>query len=81
MLQIPHIGPNAAILNLCADKIKVKKLLAFHNIPTAKWDYAYTINDEINKNLEFPLMVKPANVDSALGVTNESVAKIGRAHV
>ena len=74
MLQIPHIGPNAAILNLCADKIKVKKLLAFHNIPTAKWDYAYTINDEINKNLEFPLMVKPANVDSALGVTNESVA-------
>ena len=73
MLQIPHIGPDASILNLCMDKIRVKKLLTFHNIPTAKWDYAYAIDDEINKNLEFPLIVKPAHADNLFGVNNESV--------
>lgn len=73
MLQIPHTGPDVSILNLCADKIRVKKILAFHNIPVAKWDYAYAVDDEINKELEFPLIVKPANADNLFGITNESV--------
>lgn len=73
MLQIPYIGPNSLILSLCMDKIRVKKLLTFHNIPIAKWDYAYAIDDEINKDLEFPLIVKPANIDNSFGIDNKSV--------
>lgn len=72
-LQIPYTGSNPFTLALCIDKIRVKKLLAFHNIPTPKWDYAYVLEDEIDENLRYPLIVKPGNTDNSIGITNESV--------
>lgn len=71
--QIPYTGSNALTLALAADKIQFKKVLAYHSIPTPKWDYAYEIDDEINTDLKFPLIVKPGNTDNSFGITNESV--------
>jgi len=71
--QIPYTGSNPFTLALCMDKIKVKKLLQFHNIPTPKWDYAYSLEDEISDELDFPLIVKPAQSDNSIGITNESI--------
>jgi len=73
LLQIPYTGSNPFTLGLCIDKIRVKKLLSYHGIPTPKWDYAYSINDEIDSGLKYPLIVKPANNDSSIGITNDSV--------
>ncbi len=73
ILQIPYTGSNPTTLALCIDKIRVKKLLDYHNIPTPKWDYAYTIDDSIDDELQYPLIVKPANTDNSIGVTNDSV--------
>ncbi len=73
ILQIPYTGSNPSTLSLCIDKIRVKKLLSFHGIPTPKWDYIYSMDDEINPNLRFPLIVKPSNTDNSIGITNESV--------
>ncbi|MDD5623644.1 MAG: ATP-grasp domain-containing protein [Candidatus Peribacteraceae bacterium] len=73
ILQIPYTGSNPFTLSLCIDKIRVKKLLAYHNIPTPKWDYAYTLDDDINESLRYPLIVKPANTDNSIGITNDSV--------
>jgi len=72
-LQIPYTGSNPFTLSLCIDKIRVKKLLSYHNIPTPKWDYAYSINDDIRTDLKYPLIIKPANTDNSIGITNESV--------
>lgn len=72
-LQIPYTGSNPFTLALCIDKIRVKKLLAFHEIPTPRWDYAYTMDDEIDETLKYPLIVKPGNTDNSIGITNESV--------
>lgn len=72
-LQVPYTGSNPFTLGLCIDKIRVKKLLSYHGIPTPKWDYAYTIKDEINDELKYPLIVKPANSDNSIGITNDSV--------
>lgn len=72
-LQIPFTGSNSLVIALCQDKIKTKKLLNFHNIPIPAWDYAYTVNDIINKDLAYPLLVKPGNSDSSFGITNSSV--------
>jgi len=55
------------------DKIKMKKLLTYHEIPTADWDYAYRLTDKINDELEYPLIVKPANSDNLVGVSNSSI--------
>lgn len=73
VLQIPYTGSNPSTLSLCIDKIRVKKLLTYHNIPTPQWDYAYTLEDEISEELQYPLIVKPANTDNSIGITNESV--------
>lgn len=72
-LQIPYTGSNPFTLGLCIDKIRVKKLLNYHNIPTPKWDYAYTLEDEIRDDFRYPLIVKPANTDNSIGITNDSV--------
>jgi len=72
-LQIPYTGSNPFTLALCIDKIRVKKLLAFHEIPTPRWDYAYTLDDEIDETLKYPLIIKPGNTDNSIGITNESV--------
>jgi D-alanine-D-alanine ligase len=73
VLQLPYTGSNPFTLGLCIDKIRVKKLLTYHNIPTAKWDYVYSINDNIRDDLKYPLIVKPANTDNSIGITNDSV--------
>jgi len=72
-LQIPYTGSNPFTLSLCIDKIRVKKLLSYHDIPTPSWDYAYSMDDEIDEDLKYPLIVKPGNTDNSIGITNDSV--------
>ncbi len=75
MLNIPYTGSNPATLALCIDKIRMKKLLDFHDIPTPNWDYVYDPKDEIDAALRYPLIVKPANADNSIGITNDSVVR------
>jgi len=74
-LQIPYTGSNPFTLGLCIDKIRVKKLLSYHKIPTPEWDYIYSLDDDIREDLTYPLIVKPANTDNSIGITNESVVR------
>jgi len=73
VLQIPYTGSNPFTLGLCIDKIRVKKLLSYHKIPTPEWDYVYSLDDNIRDDLRYPLIVKPANTDNSIGITNDSV--------
>lgn len=73
ILQVPYTGSNPFTLGLCIDKIRVKKLLSYHGIPTPRWDYVYDMNDRLADNLRYPLIVKPSNTDNSLGITNDSV--------
>jgi len=72
-LQIPYTGSNPFALGLCIDKIRVKKLLNYHKIPTPKWDYVFKMTDKIREDFDYPLIVKPANADNSIGITNDSV--------
>ena len=74
-LQIPYTGSNPFTLGLCIDKIRVKKLLSYHKIPTPEWDYVYSLDDDIRDDLKYPLIVKPANTDNSIGITNDSVVR------
>lgn len=73
ILQIPYTGSNPFTLALSLDKIRVKKLLTYHGIPTPKWDYAYYLDDKISDELQYPLIVKPGNTDDSIGITNDSI--------
>ena len=72
-LQIPFTGSNSFTIAQSLDKIAFKKILAYHNIPTPKWDYAYSEEDDIREDLEYPLIVKPSIGDNSIGITNDSV--------
>jgi len=74
-LQTPYTGSNPFTLGLCIDKIRVKKLLSYHKIPTPEWDYVYSLEDDIREDLSYPLIIKPANTDNSIGITNDSVVK------
>jgi D-alanine-D-alanine ligase len=73
ILQVPYTGSNPYTLALCLDKIRVKKLFAFHHIPTPRWDYLYAADEAFDENFPLPAIVKPANSDSSIGITNDSV--------
>ena len=73
ILQVPYTGSNPFTLSLCLDKIRVKKLFAFHHIPTPRWDYLYDLDEAFEENFPLPAIVKPANSDSSIGITNDSV--------
>ena len=73
VLEIPYTGSNPFTLSLCIDKIRVKKLLSYHKIPTPEWDYVYSLKDQVREDLKYPLIVKPANTDNSIGITNDSI--------
>jgi D-alanine-D-alanine ligase len=73
VLRIPYTGCNPATLALCLDKIKSKKLLSYHNLPTPKWDYLTSTRDVVNDDLDFPLIIKPANMHNSIGIDNNAV--------
>jgi D-alanine-D-alanine ligase len=72
-LGIPYTGSNPLSLALCIDKIKVKKLLEHHGLPTPKFDYVFQKDEKIREDLRYPLMVKLANTDNSIGISNRSV--------
>lgn len=73
ILQIPFMGSSPQTLALALDKVNVKKMLEYHEIPTPEWDMIDDLSEEVNPTLTYPLIVKPANADHSLGISNDSV--------
>lgn len=72
-LGIPYTGSNPLTLALCIDKVKVKKILEQQGLPTPKFDYVFQKDEPIREDLRYPLMVKLANTDNSIGISNASV--------
>ncbi len=72
-VRLPFTGSSSFALTLCRDKVMAKKILAFHKVPTPKWDYICHFGEELDKSLQFPLIVKPSQSDNSFGITNDSV--------
>jgi len=72
-LGVPYTGSNPLTLALCIDKVKVKKLLEHAGLPTPRFDYVFSKDEPIREDLRFPLMVKLANTDNSIGISNNSV--------
>ena len=75
LLQIPYTGSSSATISQCIDKITVKKLFQYHEIPTPAWDYVYSMDEQVRDDLHFPLIVKPSDTDNSYGISNQSVVK------
>jgi D-alanine-D-alanine ligase len=72
-LGIPYTGSGVLTLALSLDKCMSKKVFIQNSIPTPKYQLFKNINTALEKNLTFPLIVKPNREGSAKGITKTSV--------
>ena len=70
--QVPHIGSSEISLKLCENKINMRKVLEYHEMPLAKWDYLESQNEELDDTLKFPLIVKTSISTDANGRHNKN---------
>ena len=66
--KIPYTGSGVMGSALAYDKLKSKEILKFHGIPTADYEVFYK-NQKTDRSLDIPVVVKPTNQGSSLGVT------------
>lgn len=84
ILNVPYIGCDAASSAVAMDKVITKLLYASQNIPTAKFisfsadewrgERSGILNDA-NKNLRYPVFVKPARLGSSIGIAKVMTPK------
>ncbi len=72
--QIPITSPSLLSSSVCMDKVIMKDIFVANNIPCVKYALV-TQNDYLTKNIEqkivdltYPLIVKPANLGSSIGI-------------
>lgn len=71
--QVPFVGSSLSTQILGLHKQISKRLFRSANIPTPQFQVFYTGEEEMEENLEFPLIVKPEHEGSSLGISNDSV--------
>lgn len=75
---IPYVGAGVLGSAVGMDKIMMKKVFKYHNLPQVKFTYTTRkmINNEMEKvlakitnELNFPMFIKPANLGSSVGIS------------
>ena len=66
--KIPYTASGVMGSALAYDKLKSKEILKLHGIPTPDYEVFYKYQ-EISRTLDIPVVVKPTNQGSSLGVT------------
>ena len=75
MLQIAYTGSSPLTQALVLNKAKTKEILIANKIPTLPFQVFDNSSDKLNKNLDFPLIVKPIAEGSSAGITNDSIVE------
>ncbi len=73
MNNIPFTGASHIIFAICDDKVRAKELMQYYNIPTPNFQVFESGNEKLDKELKFPLIVKPSNTHDSIGISNDSV--------
>jgi D-alanine-D-alanine ligase len=73
MLGIPYTGSGPLSLALCLHKGKAKEILAWHGIPTPKFQVVTAPEELLDIALQFPLIVKLLHEGSSMGLSYGSV--------
>jgi D-alanine-D-alanine ligase len=74
---VPYVGSGVLASAIGMDKVTMKKIFAFHNLPQVEW-LSLTRNDwesnpnfwvrEVETALGYPCFVKPSNLGSSIGI-------------
>lgn len=71
--DVPFVGSGLSTQILGLHKAISKRIWRAGNIPTPKFQVFFTGKEEIHKDLQYPLLVKPEREGSSLGIDHDSV--------
>lgn len=74
LLNIPYTGSGPLALALCMNKARVKEIMTHHSIPTPNFQVFYSRNKKLRDDMNFPLIIKPAQMDNSIGIDNNAIA-------
>ncbi|MEW6007440.1 MAG: D-alanine--D-alanine ligase family protein [bacterium] len=76
LADIPYVGSSVLGSSLCMDKIASKRIFKSLGFPIVDWLWFKRgengVISEIEKNLSYPVIVKPSNLGSSIGVNTSS---------
>jgi D-alanine-D-alanine ligase len=72
MNNILFTGAGSKALKECVDKVFSKNKFIENNIPTPGFQEFKSYDDELDKRLKFPLVVKPSMEDGSIGINEDS---------
>ncbi|MFH0856979.1 MAG: ATP-grasp domain-containing protein [bacterium] len=75
MLKIPYTGSRPLTQAIGLNKAKTKEILLANNIATLPFQLIKNVNEKLNIQTSFPLIVKPVAQGSGAGITNKSVVR------
>jgi D-alanine-D-alanine ligase len=73
--NLPFTGCSDSTQKIIMDKGLMQDLLLKNNVSTLPYQVFTNKNEVLNKELTFPLIVKPVSEGSSAGITNKSVVK------
>lgn len=73
ILGIPYTGPGPLSAALILNKSRAKEIWRASGVKTADSQLFTTVADKLNKSLTFPLIVKPSNEGSGIGIKSNAI--------
>ncbi|TAK60703.1 MAG: ATP-grasp domain-containing protein [Bacteroidetes bacterium] len=74
LMGVNYTGAGPLVLGTALHKFRVKEILSFNGLPTPRYQVVKTsLNFELDRSLNFPLIVKPSREDASIGITASSV--------
>lgn len=74
LLNVPYTGSQPLTLGIALNKVRVKEILSYHNLPTPRFQlFNSPTKIALNEYLDYPLIVKPSREDASVGIETKSV--------
>jgi D-alanine-D-alanine ligase len=74
LVGVPYTGSDPLTLGTSLNKVRVKEILLYHNLPTPRFQLVRSpVRITLEDHLNFPLIVKPSREDASIGIETGSV--------
>ena len=75
MLGVPYTASSVLALAVTLDKALTKRVLAYHGLPTPRFQEFHSPIPPLDPQLRFPLFVKPNSEGTGIGIQADAVAR------
>jgi len=73
VLRLPYTGSRVLTLALSLDKPMTKRVLSYHDLPSAPFQVFERLDEALDPTMRFPLFVKPSREGTGMGISAESI--------